>query len=175
MNIQLFLFKLSMIFYYVLLTALVVSPVTIISVFSKQGGWKYGFTFIQNSLEVGLFGAFAIGFMLACYHALNFEMVGGAPLENYLKARQKVVVDSAKSIEELVPLIEKLPHRNLKVDGAEIRFSKLVRFMPPDSVVVTKLENGRYRVESRPFSSLLFMDFARNLKNVKTVANLLQA
>ena len=175
MNLQVALFKISMIGYYILRLSLIVSPLTILTVYSRQGGWKYGFTFIQNSLEVGIFGAFSVGFVLALYHALSFEMQGEGPMENYLKTKQKVYVKGTIDVKTLQEAIEKkFRVRDMIRTETGLKFKKVARFMKPDQVEIKVMDDGRMEIISQPFTSLLIIDFARNFKNVKEIAKLIK-
>ena len=170
MNIQVFLFKLLMSLYYVMRLSLLFAPVTILSVYGKQGGWKYGFTFIQNSLEVGLFMAFAMGFMLGMYHVLSFEIVGKGPLEYYLRSNQRLHVRSSKTLEELVNFLKSdKRYVRIKVENGTVSFERKVIFSPPDRMSA-QLKDGVFELSSRPRFKWWFIDFGRNFKHLKQLA-----
>lgn len=164
-----------MLLFYILRLALVITPIAVIAVYSKQGGWKYGFTFIQNSLEVGLFLAFSISFLLACYHALSFEVVGKVPNENYLRSSQKVRVRGVKTLDDLKAFVEE-HMRVLDVDlqGNTLNFRKKAIFMPPDKVSIKKVNDDLFEIESKPFNKLWLIDFARNFKTVTTLGKFIK-
>ena len=174
MNFQVFLFKLSMSLYYVLRLSLLFAPLTILLVFSRQGGWKYGFTFIQNSLGVGLFMAFAMGFMLGMYHVLSYELIGKGPLKNYLRSRQKVMVKTQRSLDEISDLLAK-DDTNTVVTKAKalIKVRRKVIFAPADIINVEVVEGG-VTIESEPYYRWWFIDFGRNFKHVKLLAKQIQ-
>lgn len=175
MNFQVFLFKLSMLLIYILGLGAIFSPITIAAVYSKQGGWKYGFTFIQNSVEVGLFLSFAVAFLLACYHALSFEVAGKAPVENYLKARQKVRVRGSKSIEELKEFAQSnWKVKDLEVGTNSIHFRKSAIFMPADRVEISK-QDDLFTIKSEPFTRFWVLDFARNFKTVSKIGKFIKS
>lgn len=170
MNLQVFLFKLSMSIYYVLRLSLMFAPLTVLLVFSKQGGWKYGFTFIQNSLSVGLFMAFALGFMLGMYHVLSYELVGKSPLKNYLRSHQQVRLASQASLAALKDRIKSDDRNSISQEGEDfISFNRKVIFSQPDKVRISKDQEG-FLIESRPYYKWWFIDFGRNLKHVKLFA-----
>ena len=73
MNLSKFLFKFVIICSYILRLGLVVLPVVTVGVLAKEGGWKYGFTFIQNNMSVAIFISFALAFLISLYHAVSFE------------------------------------------------------------------------------------------------------
>ena len=51
MNISKFLFKFVIICSFIIRLGLVILPVVTVGVLAKEGGWKYGFTFIQNNMR----------------------------------------------------------------------------------------------------------------------------
>ena len=102
MNFQKLVFKFIIVLTYLLRVALLVLPIALVVVITKEGGWKYGFTFIQNSLNVAFFVSFAIGFLVSMYHAVSFDEVEGAPDQNYMKSHQVVYVSSDKEIQEVL-------------------------------------------------------------------------
>jgi hypothetical protein len=174
MNIQQFIFKITVILTYILRMAILLLPIAIVVVISKEDGWRYGFTFIRNNLDVALFVAFAIGFLVAMYHAVSFEIVGKSPNENYLRTCQKVYVKGEMTIDELSKsLIEKKRYKNISVSNGVITGRKLVHLMKPDYLNISK--NGNlFTVESRPFTKLWFIDFGRNFKTVKEIAKIIK-
>ena len=176
MNIQHFIFKFFVICTYIIRMSLIILPLSIVGILSKEGGWKYGFTFIQNNFDVALFVAFAIGFLVAMYHAVSFEIVGGAPLENYLKVHQKVKVRGAKSVEALADELRNEPRfrKIVVVDDNTITAQKQVYFMQPDKVRIS-LEGDLFIVESRPYWRAFFIDFGRNFKTVKRLAQIIKS
>ena len=170
MNIQKFFFKIVIILGYIFRVGLLVLPVALVVVITKEGGWKYGFTFIQNNVEVALFVSFAIGFLLSMYHALSYEIIGEGPLKNYLKSKQHVYVKGSKSIEELSSLLSMdVGYKNVENDATSIIARKKVHFLSPDRITIKK-EDDLFEIESKPFSSLWFIDFGRNFNNVKEIA-----
>lgn len=175
MNIQKFLFQLVVIITYIVRVGLLVLPIAAVIVISKEGGWKYGFTFIQNNFEVALFVAFAIGFLVALYHAVSFEIVGKGPLEYYLKTNQKVKVSGSVSLEELKEKIEnsELRAKSFNLDNNKLMFKKSVYFSSPDDVEIVK-EGNLFSVNSKPFTRLWFIDFGRNFKTVTEIAKLIK-
>ncbi len=176
MNLQLFFFKISMIVFYILRIAILVAPIAIVLVYSKQGGWKYGFTFIQNSLDVGLYVSFAIAFLLGLYHALSFELIGKSPNENYLKSNQKVRVKGTADIAEIKQYIESnLRYRDLKVEDNRLTFKNLVYFSLPDVVSIEWSADGLIHINSKPFTKLWFIDFGRNFKTVRGLAQFIKS
>ncbi len=175
MNFQVFLFKLTMSLYYVIRLSLMFAPLTILLVFSRQGGWKYGFTFIQNSLNVGLFMAFAMGFMLGMYHVLSYELIGEGPLKNYLRSKQKVKVKSSMSLSDIVEGALSDDRNSLITEGENsVTLKRKVIFSPPDKIKISTDEEG-YVIESRPHYNWWFIDFGRNFKHVKLFAKQLQS
>ncbi|MBR9861527.1 hypothetical protein GYB22_12450 [bacterium] len=170
MNVQVFIFKLVAVIWYMLRFLLLTLPITVIIVFLKKGAWKYGFTFIQSSFEVSLFIAFALSFLVVMYHALSFELLGQVPNENYLKVKQKVKVKGNISLKELADRIqEEFKIRDFHVSESELSFRKLVHFSLPDKVNIRK-EGDEFILESSPFTNLWFMDFGRNYSTVKKIA-----
>lgn len=175
MNLNAFLFKSAMTVFYIIRLMVLIAPLSIISVYSRQGGWKYGFTFIQNSLEVGIFIGFALAFVIALYHALSFEVVGQAPLQNFLKSKQSVVVSGSMDMDRLKDLLmERWKLRSFKQEGDNIEFRKPARFMPADKVRIQSKGNGRYELTSEPFVRWWFIDFARNFKTVSEIARMIK-
>lgn len=173
MNIQQYLFKFAIILTYVVRMTLVILPISISVVLSKEGAWQYGFTFIKNNFEVALFVAFAIGFLLSMYHAVSFEIVGGAPLQNYLKVSQRVRVKGKRSLDSLAEELKSdRRYRKVIVKGDMLTARKSVYFLSPDKVRIS-VEGELYTIESRPFATVFFMDFGRNYKTVKQLARLI--
>jgi hypothetical protein len=170
MNIQKLLFKFVIILTYLIRVALMVLPIALVVVITKEGGWKYGFTFIQNSLNVAFFVSFAIGFLVSMYHALSFDEVEDAPAENYMKTHQVVKVRSDKPIEGVYDwMVNHQKYKNVVIDNGVISAKKKVHFLSPDRVVVYQ-QDGVFTLASKPFSKLWFIDFARNYKTVKALA-----
>ena len=174
MNLQLYIFKLTMALFYVLRLSLLFLPITILSVYAKQGGWKYGFTFIQNSLDVGLFMAFAMGFMLGMYHVLSYELVGKGPNDNYLRSNQKVKVASSMSMQNFLDQLALNKRYTLveQTDNTAV-LRKRVYFMQADKIIVEKTAT-EYQLNSRPFYKWWFIDFGRNFKTVTELAKILK-
>ncbi|PCJ66063.1 MAG: hypothetical protein COA58_08290 [Bacteroidetes bacterium] len=170
MNISRFFFKLLIITTYIVRVALLVFPLAAIIVLAKEGGWKYGFTFIQNNIEVAAFVSFAIGFLLSFYHAMSFEEVGGAPIKNYMRTRQSVQVRSNKGLDVVEEFLSNhTKYKNIRRVGNVLTARRNVIFLSPDRVKVT--DNGdTFTLESGPFIFLWFIDFGRNFKNVKEIA-----
>lgn len=175
MYIQKFLFQLVIILTYIIRVGLIVLPIASVIVITKEGGWKYGFTFIQNNFEVALFIAFAVGFLVALYHAVSFEIVGKGPLENYLKTHQNVNVSGQISLETLKQKIENasLRIKDVRLENDKLSFKKLVYFSSPDTVTIAKKENF-FSIESKPFTRIWFIDFGRNFKTVTEIAKLIK-
>lgn len=175
MNVSKFIFKLFIILTYVLRVMLILLPIVWIGVNAKEGGWRYGFTFIQNNFEVALFISFAIGFLISLYHALSFDVIEGAPEENYLKTVQNVKVKGEMNIEDLSNRLKEQGDRfkSLELQQEKIVGLKKVHFSPPDTITITK-QGGVFEIESRPFTKLFFIDFGRNYKNVKEIAKLIK-
>lgn len=175
MNIQTFLFKILMAVYYILLLAAIFTPLTVLIVYSRQGGWKYGFTFIQNSLEVGLFMGFSLAFLIGMYHVLSFELVGKAPAENYLKSKQRVKIKGPVGLADLKSKAEEqFRIKDVDLQSNVLTFRKLVYFSKPDLVQVKEIEPGLYEVESRPFAMWSPVDFGRNFKTVTQLAKMIK-
>ena len=175
MNIQVFIFKLVAITSYILRFALLVLPISLIVVISKEGGWQYGFTFIQNNIGVALFVAFAVGFLVALYHALSYELVGEGPLSNYLRTKQNVNVKGGNSIEKLERDLNQLRgYKDIKKEGDRLTAKKNAMFLKPDQITIEKL-GEEYSVESKPFTSWWFIDFGRNFKTVKQIAKAIKS
>ena len=49
MNVKRFIFKIVAILTYIVKLMLILLPITYIGVTTKEGAWRYGFTFIQNN------------------------------------------------------------------------------------------------------------------------------
>ncbi len=175
MNLNKFLFKLFVTITYIFKVGLVVLPLSIIIVIGKEGGWRYGFTFIQNNYGVALFIAFAIGFLVALYHAVSYEIVGEGPLSNYLKSRQIANVEGGISLDELKEKLEtNTKYKSVKLEGEILIARRKVHFVKPDFVSVKKVSAGIYELKSKPFTRLWFLDFGRNFKNIKELGKLLK-
>ena len=174
MNIQKFIFKFFVVVSYILRCALLVLPLAIVVVISKEGGWKYGFTFIQNNIEVALFVSFAIGFLVAMYHAVSYEIVGEGPLENYLKSSQSVKVSGTLSIEKLLEKLksDKL-YKKVKLNGDVLTAKRKVHLLGADKVQISK-NSDMFEIQSKPFSTIWFIDFGRNFKNVREIAKIIK-
>lgn len=175
MYIQKFLFQLVIILTYIVRVGLIVLPIATVIVITKEGGWKYGFTFIQNNFEVALFIAFAVGFLVALYHAVSFEIVGKGPLENYLKTHQNVNVAGNITLEQLKEKVENsaLRIKNIELKDDRLTFKKLVYFSSPDSVTISK-KDQLFSIDSKPFTRIWFIDFGRNFKTVTEIAKLIK-
>ncbi|MFY0644014.1 MAG: hypothetical protein JXR19_06070 [Bacteroidia bacterium] len=174
MNLQLYFFKLSMAIFYVLRLSVLFLPLTILAVYSKQGGWKYGFTFIQNSLDVGLFIALAMGFMLGMYHVLSYELIGKGPNENYLRSNQNVKVKSHHDLDFVLNAVgENRRYSVLEQSDSKAILRKKVYFMQADHVTIER-SDAEYTLKSRPHYKWWFLDFGRNFKTVTELAKILK-
>lgn len=174
MNIQKFIFKLLVVLSYIARFTLLVLPLAIVVVMSREGGWKYGFTFIQNNAEVALFVSFAIGFLVAMYHAVSYEIVGEGPMENYLKSSQKVKVEGAIPMETLMNQLksDKL-YKEVTLSDQILTAKRKVHFLSADKVKIS-MNEGMFDIESKPFSAIWFIDFGRNFKNVRDIAKIIK-
>ena len=170
MNFQKLLFKFIIVLTYLLRVALLILPVALVVVITKEGGWKYGFPFIQNSLNVAFFVSFAIGFLVSMYHAVSFDEVEGAPDQNYMKSHQQVYVSSDRDIKEVLDwIVSNEKYKNAHIENGVIYAKKKVHFLSADKVEVSKSE-GVFTLSSKPFVKWWFIDFARNYKTVKALA-----
>lgn len=153
---------------------LLIFPIAAVVVISKEGGWKYGFTFIQSTLNVALFVSFAIGFLVSLYHALSFDEVEDAPEENYMKTHQTVFVKSEKSIEDLRTELESdTKFKDISLANGVLLARKKVHFLSADRIEYKK-EGEVFTLSSKPFAKWWFIDFARNYKTVKKTAQYLK-
>lgn len=174
MNFQKLLFKFFIVLTYLLRVALLVLPIAVVIVITKEGGWKYGFTFIQNTLNVAFFVSFAIGFLVSMYHAVSFDEVEGAPDENYMKSHQTVNVRSEKTLDEVFAWVSsKKEYKDIEMVDGVIRARKKVHFLSADKVMISK-SNGLFTLTSSPFTRWWFIDFARNYKTVKSLARFIK-
>ncbi|GEM_PF-420615 len=192
MNLSKFFFKIAVTLAYVLGLMLIILPIAWVIVYSKEEGWRYGFTFIKNNFEVALFVSFAIGFMVSLYHALKFELIGESPLSNFLKSSQVVKVKGDKSIKELADSLQSNDYfwfKELTVteDSITARVNVFYNYkysiwlgkwrsgnvrmvlLSPDKLTIMK-EKAGFTIESKPFSKFWFIDFGRNFANVTLVA-----
>ena len=102
-------------------------PIALVIVMTKEGGWRYGFTFIQNNLDVAFFVSFAIGFLVSMYHAVSFDEVEGAPAQNYMKSHQVVYVKSEIALEEVLEwLTSDKKYKNVSLGSRSITARKKV-------------------------------------------------
>jgi len=192
MNLSKFFFKIAVTLAYVLGLMLITLPIAWVIVYTKEEGWRYGFTFIKNNFEVALFVSFAIGFMVSVYHALKFELIGESPLSNFLKSTQVVNVMGEQSVKELADSLQSneyfwFKELNVNEDSITARLSVFYNYkysiwlgnwrrgnvrlvlLSPDRLTISK-ENNVFIVQSSPFSKLWFIDFGRNFANVTEVA-----
>ena len=170
-----FFFKILVVLTYILRLMLILLPIAWIIVNAKEGGWRYGFTFIQNNFEVALFVSFAISFLISLYHALSFDVIEGAPAENYLKTSQDVLVSGNVEMYHLASQMQENTTRYKNVVlGDSITAERKVIFLPPDKIEIN-MENDKFAVSSRPFTKYWFIDFGRNFLNVKEIAQLIKA
>ncbi|HAY88597.1 MAG TPA: hypothetical protein DCY51_04090 [Bacteroidetes bacterium] len=174
MNFQKLVFKFIIVLTYLLRVALLVLPIALVVVITKEGGWKYGFTFIQNSLNVAFFVSFAIGFLVSVYHAVSFDEVEGAPDQNYMKSHQVVHVSSDKEIQEVMDwIVSNEKYKDARIENGKIYAKKKVHFLSADKVEISK-SDGTFTLSSRPFAKWWFIDFARNYKTVKALAKFIK-
>ena len=170
MNIQKLVFKMLITLTYLFRVWALILPISLAIIFMKEGGWKYGFTFIQSNFNVALFISFAFGFLISIYHTLSFEEAEGVPYENYLKSHQEVNVKSDYSIHQLAGWLKN--HKNFKdIESSKNRIFALkkVYFLKPDKIEVSS-EDGIYTIKSVPHFRWWFIDFARNYRTVKSIA-----
>ena len=174
MNLSKFLFKFVIICSYILRLGLAVLPVVTVGVLAKEGGWKYGFTFIQNNMSVAIFISFALAFLISLYHAVSFEEIEGAPDENFMKADQLVSVEGDCSL----PILEEFlnadtKYKDVRLVGASLLARRKVHLLNADKIEITA--NGNvYAIHSKPFASWWFIDFGRNFKSVKGIATFIK-
>lgn len=174
MNFQKLAFKFIIILTYLLRVALLILPVALVVVVTKEDGWRYGFTFIKNNLSVAFFVSFAIGFLVSMYHAISFDEVEGAPDQNYMKSHQVVYVKSEKTLKEVHQwLAENKKYTQVVLGQDFVNARKKVHFLSADKVAITK-ENGVFTLSSKPFAPWWFIDFARNFKTVKALATFIK-
>ena len=174
MNFQKLFFKFVIVLTYLLRVTLLVLPIALVIVMTKEGGWRYGFTFIQNNLDVAFFVSFAIGFLVSMYHAVSFDEVEGAPAQNYMKSHQVVYVKSEIALEEVLErLSADKKYKSVSLESGSITAKKKVHFLSADKVLITE-ENGLYTIKSSPFAKWWFIDFARNYKTVKALAKFIK-
>jgi hypothetical protein len=174
MNFQKLFFKFVIVLTYLLRVTLLVLPIALVIVTTKEGGWRYGFTFIQNNLDVAFFVSFAIGFLVSMYHAVSFDEVEGAPAQNYMKSHQVVYVKSDITLDEvLVWLKADKNYKDVRHDSGFITARKKVHFLSADKVQITT-DKGLYTVKSSPFATWWFIDFARNYKTVKALSKFIK-
>ena len=170
MNLQSFLFKLFIILTYILRVALLIFPIAAVIVITKEGGWKYGFTFIQNKIDVAIFVSFALGFLISLYHAVSFDEIEGAPLQNYMRVKQSVVVKGDKDLAQVYGhLLDSTKYKGVVQQGNVIHARRKVHFLSPDKVSIQDCGDS-FLLKSQPFTTLWFIDFGRNFKNVKELA-----
>ncbi len=174
MNFQKLFFKFVIVLTYLLRVTVLVLPIALVIVMTKEGGWRYGFTFIQNNLDVAFFVSFAIGFLVSVYHAVSFDEVEGAPAQNYMKSHQVVYVKSKVAIEEVLErLILDKKYKDVCLESGLITAKKKVHFMSADKVQISE-DNGLFTIKSSPFVKWWFIDFARNYKTVKELAKFIK-
>lgn len=174
MNIQKFIFKFLIVLSYIVRLGLLVLPLAVVVVISKEGGWKYGFTFIQNNIEVALFVSFAIGFLVAMYHAVSYEIVGEGPLENYLKSSQEVKVGGTMSLETVMNKLQgESLYKQITLKDNILTARRKVHFLSADRIKISKTADT-FEVESKPFAPIWFVDFGRNFKNVRDIAKIIK-
>ncbi len=175
MNLSKALFKFFVVVTYVFRLMLIILPLAWLIVQTKEGGWKYGFTFIQNNFEVALFVAFAISFLISLYHAGSFDVIEGAPAENYLKTTQNVKVSGNAELENLAKHMKanEKRYKNVQLEDKLIAERKVI-FLPPDKIEISS-KGDMFQIQSKPFSKLWFIDFGRNFLNVKEIAQLIKA
>lgn len=174
MNFQKLFFKFIVVLTYLVRVTLLILPIAMVVVLTKEGGWRYGFTFIQNNFDVALFVSFALGFLISMYHAVSFDEVEDAPAENYMKSNQIVYVRSDTKIEDVLEWIKtNNDYKEPILEGGVIYVRKKVHFLSADKVEVSK-SDGVFTISSRPFTKWWFIDFARNYKTVKTLAKFIK-
>jgi hypothetical protein len=174
MNLSKFLFKFVIICTYILRVGLLILPIATVGVLAKEGGWKYGFTFIQNNMSVALFISFALAFLISLYHAVSFEEIEGAPDENFMKANQQVKVDGVTGINEVHQyLLNHKTYKNVHLENGILRAQRKVHLLNPDKIEIKK-EGSMFVIHSRPFALWWFVDFGRNYKNVKEIATFIK-
>lgn len=174
MNFQKLFFKFVIVLTYLIRVTLLVLPIAMVIVLTKEGGWRYGFTFIQNNLDVAFFVSFAIGFLVSMYHAVSFDEVEGAPAQNYMKSHQVVHVRSEMSIEQVLDWVKSNEgYKDALLDDGVIYARKKVHFLSADRVRISK-DEGVFTLASSPFAKWWFIDFARNYKTVKVLAKFIK-
>jgi len=174
MNISKFLFKFVIICSFIIRLGLVILPVVTVGVLAKEGGWKYGFTFIQNNMSVAIFISFALAFLISLYHAVSFEEIEGAPDENFMKANQHVSVGGNASLTDIEGFLKtNKKYKNVVFDGETLQARRKVHLLNPDRITIS-FNNNLFEINSKPFAAWWFIDFGRNFKNVKDVATFIK-
>ena len=174
MNISKFLFKFVIVCSFIIRLGLVILPVATVGVLAKEGGWKYGFTFIQNNMGVAIFISFALAFLISLYHAVSFEEIEGAPDENFMKVDQIVTVQGNCSLGILEGFLKSdKKYKDVRIVGDSLIAGRKVHLSNADKIEITA-EESIYTIHSRPFAAWWFIDFGRNFKNVKEIATFIK-
>jgi hypothetical protein len=167
-----FFFKLIAIFLqYVLLIAIIFPLIYLAQLL------KYNFKADEIYLLKILFMAIAIAMPFAVANAFSFANYEKMEITNYLKAKQKHKVAVADSSENLTKTIkqnlDKEPFWTLINQSDNSLVYKVKSLMISDQVTIQfKPQNNNQTelvIESKPVLSFIFLDFARNYRNILKV------
>lgn len=176
MNIQHFLFKISVMILQTLKITAIFTPL-VMAVRALRG-----VEFVwQDETAAGIFIAFGIGMSLTVWNALDFENYKKIELKQYLKTNQSMPIQIQDGVQmaDVFNFIVKKAETNKDwklVDKSEARL-KIQTTSPykfKDIVVIENQGNNKLFITSRPKSFFWLIDLGRNYKNILGVLRVIK-
>lgn len=136
---------------------------------------------IQSDFDFGkiifiriLFFSIALALPFVMINAFAFANFNNFDLKYYLKSKQKVIVNietkNLNTIDEIMSNIQK-SKKWIVIEGeSDYLIIKKTNLLINDkiSVLLKAIDENKHEItiESKPYTSLLFIDFARNYRNI---------
>lgn len=176
MNIQNFLFKISVIIFQTLKITLIFTPL-VMSVRALRG---VDFVW-QQELSAAAFIAFGIGMSLTVWNALDFENYKKIDPKQYLKSNQNMLIEltPAVKIENVFNQINKSidDNKNWRLLSQSDTNIKILAISPNKFKDIIELESdgeNMLLIKSKPKSFFWLIDLGRNYKNILSVLRVIK-
>lgn len=172
MNPNSFFFKLSAIFFQYLLLICIAFPIIYLIFFSLSDFNSDKVVFIRI-----LFFSIALALPFVMVNAFAYAGFKNFELKNYLKPHQRITVkiadENLNDREEIKSNLQNIKNWTfLKEENNCLLFSKsniLIKDKIAVCIIKSEDKNTEIKIDSKPSSMLVVIDFARNYKNIITV------
>lgn len=176
MNIQQFLFKITVIIIQTLKVTLVFTPL-VMAVRALMG-----IEFIwQQELTPAVFIAFGIGMSLTVWNALDFENYKKIDPKQYLKSNQNMPIELSEAIKsetvfkQILLAVDTNKDWNLRSQSAtNIKILAKSPYKFKDIIEIEKLGNNKLIIKSKPKYFFWLIDLGRNYKNILSVLRVIK-